>query len=86
MPNSRFVILAGLRTFLITSRDGAPDNQYRIRNRRVEFRSVAPSGPPNHDLPWRVLEPEEVQLHFALRTPVAEWLNKTLYQMQPRAA
>ena len=86
MPNSRFVILAGLRSFLITSRDGAPDNQYRIRNKRVEFRSVAPGGPPNPDLPWRVLQTHEVQLHFALRTPVADWLDKTLYKTQLRAA
>lgn len=86
MSNSKFIILAGLRSFLITSTDGAPDNQYRIRNKSVEFRSVAPGGPPNHDLSWRVLEPEEVRLHFALHTPVADWLDKTLYAMQPRAA
>lgn len=85
MPNSKFIILAGLRSFIITSTDGAPDNQYRIRNKQVEFRSVASSGPPNPDLPWRVLEPEEVRLHFALHTPVANWLDKTLYAAQTRA-
>lgn len=85
MPNSRLVILAGLRSFLISSRDGAPDNQYRIRNRHVEFRSVAPGGPPNHELPWRVLEPDEVQLHFALHTPVADWLDKTFYSEREAA-
>ncbi len=85
MPNNSFIILAGLKSFVITSGDGAPDNQYRIREKHVEFRSVMPNGPPSEKLVWRVLEPDEVQLHFALRTPVADWLNKTLYS-QARAA
>jgi hypothetical protein len=85
MSKNIVVILAGLKSFIITSQDGAPDNQYRIRDKHVEFRSVAPNGPPNSRLEWRVLEPEEVELHFALRTPVADWLDKTLYS-QARAA
>lgn len=85
MTNNHFIILAGLKSLMITSRDGAPDNQYRIREKHVEFRSVMPNGPPAARLTWRVLEPEEVQLHFALRTPVADWLDKTLYS-QIRAA
>jgi hypothetical protein len=85
MTNNTVIILAGLKSFIITSQDGAPDNQYRIRDKHVEFRSVAPNGPPNTKFVWRVLEPEEVKLHFALRTPVADWLDKTLYS-QARAA
>jgi hypothetical protein len=79
MRKNNFIILAGLKSFVITSRDGAPDNQYRIREKHVEFRSVMPNGPPATGLAWRVLEPEEVQLHFALKTPVADWLDRTLY-------
>lgn len=85
MSNNSVIILAGLKSFVIASSDGAPDNQYRIREKHVEFRSVMPNGPPSERLAWRVLEPEEVQLHFALRTPVADWLDKTLYS-QLRAA
>ena len=85
MPKNSLIILAGLKSFVITSQDGAPDNQYRIREKHVEFRSVMPEGPPVAKLGWRVLEPDEVQLHFALRTPVADWLDKTLYS-QARAA
>ena len=85
MQTNTFIILAGLKSFMITSGDGAPDNQYRIRDKQVEFRSVMPSGPPATRLLWRVLEPDEVELHFALQTPVADWLNKTLYS-QARAA
>ncbi|HET9790564.1 MAG TPA: hypothetical protein VJV96_14770 [Candidatus Angelobacter sp.] len=85
MPKNNLIILAGLKSFIITSHDGAPDNQYRIREKHVEFRSVMPNWPPPARLGWRVLEPDEVQLHFALRTPVADWLDKTLYS-QARAA
>ena len=77
--NPNLLILSGLRSLLITSNDGALDNQYRIRRRHVEFRSVAPGGPPNRDRNWRVLDEEELQLHFALHTPVAEWLEKNVY-------
>lgn len=85
MPNNSVIVLAGLKSFIITSSDGAPDNQYRIREKHVEFRSVMPNGPPAASLAWRVLEPAEVQLHFALRTPVADWLDKTLYSQAPAA-
>src|ERR1051326_7298800 len=58
MHKSQLIILAGLHSFLITSEDGLPDNQYRIRNQHVEFRSFAADGPPSTDRHWRVLEPE----------------------------
>ena len=86
MHRNQMIILAGLRSFVITSKDGLPDNQYRIRNQHVEFRSFAPDGPPSEERHWRVLEPDEVQLHFALRTPVADWLDKRLYSTRPMAA
>jgi len=28
---------------------------------------------------WRTLDGEEIKLHFALQTPVADWLDKNLY-------
>lgn len=86
MHRNQVIILAGLHSFIIASADGSPDNQYRIRNQHVEFRSFAPDGPPDAARPWRVLEPDEVQLHFSLHTPVADWLDKRLYSARPRAA
>jgi hypothetical protein len=86
MEKKAVIILAGLRSFIVTSGDGAPDNQYRIRGRHVEFRSLAPGGPPRPDRPWRTLDPAELQLHFALQTPVADWLDKTLYAPLRQAA
>lgn len=77
--NPSVIILSGLRSLLITSNDGAMDNQYRIRLQHVEFRTVAPEGPPISDRNWRVLDDDELQLHFALHTPVAEWLEKNVY-------
>jgi hypothetical protein len=79
LSNPNLLILSGLRSLLITSNDGALDNQYRIRRRHVEFRSVAPGGPPRSDRAWRSLDDDELQLHFALHTPVADWLEKNLY-------
>lgn len=76
-PN--LIILSGLRSLLITSNDGSLDNQYRIRQQHVEFRTLPPGGPPGSDRTWRVLNDDELQLHFALHTPVAEWLEKNVY-------
>lgn len=86
MLKKAVIILAGLKSLMITSSDGSPDNQYRIRGRHVEFRSLAPGGPPRPDHPWRVLDAEELRLHFVLHTPVADWLDKTLYAPRPQAA
>jgi hypothetical protein len=76
-PN--LIILSGLRSLLITSNDGSPDNQYRIRQQHVEFRTVAPRSRASSDRNWRVLDDDELQLHFALHTPVADWLEKNVY-------
>lgn len=86
MLKKAIIILAGLRSFVVTSNDGAPDNHYRIRGRHVEFRSVASDGPPSEDRAWRILDENELNLHFALRTPVAEWPDKTLYAQLRKAA
>jgi hypothetical protein len=85
MLKNKIIMLSGLKSFLVTSRDGAPDNQYRIRDRNVEFRSVAANGPPSTDRTWRILQPDEIDLHFALRTPVADWLDKALYATRKAA-
>lgn len=85
-PENSIIILSGLRSFVVIANAGAPENQYRIRNSHVEFRTVAPAGPPRDDHPWRVLTPDELELHFALHTPVAEWLDKTLYAQQRSVA
>jgi hypothetical protein len=35
MLKNRIIMLSGLKSFLITSKDGSPDNQYRIRDHQV---------------------------------------------------
>jgi hypothetical protein len=76
---NQWIVLSGLRSLRIASKDGGPCNEYRIQERSVEFR--ASDGQPNvHALgDWRALNSDEIQLHFTLKTPVAEWLDKTLY-------
>ncbi len=86
MLKNTVIMLAGLQSFVVTSSDGAPDNHYRIRDHHVEFRSVAQGGPPSESRAWRVLAEDELQLHFVLRTPVAQWLDKTLYAQEKNAA
>jgi hypothetical protein len=85
MLRNRIIMLSGLKSFLITSKDGAPDNQYRIRDHQVEFRSLDANGPPGPGRSWRVLEADEIELHFALETPVAAWLDKVLYGIKKAA-
>jgi hypothetical protein len=77
----QWIVLSGLRSLRITSRDGTPSNEYRIRENSVEFRTVDAKGKPysSNQGKWRVLDRDEIQLHFALRTPVANWLDKNLY-------
>ena len=77
----RLIVLAGLRSLRIASNDGAPANEYRIQQDAVEFRAVNADGRPyeHENGNWRVLDDSEILLHFSLQTPVAEWLDKTLY-------
>jgi hypothetical protein len=84
---NQWIVLSGLRSLRIASKDGGPCNEYRIQKHSVEFRSVAADGKPyaRESGTWRSLGGEEIQLHFALQTPVAEWLDKTLYSAAPTA-
>ena len=45
---------------------GGATNAYRIREYRVEFQTG--------DGTWRILEEEDLQLHFVLHTEVSKWL------------
>jgi hypothetical protein len=78
---NQWIVLSGLRSLRIASKDGGPCNEYRIQEQSVEFRAVDGDGEPytRESGAWRPLGGEEIQLHFALETPVAEWLDKTLY-------
>ena len=70
-------VLRGNQNFRIAGR-GFPTNEYRIANDSVEFRSLKVDGSvftPLND-GWRALDADEVELHFALRTPVAAWLDQ----------
>jgi hypothetical protein len=76
---NQWIVLSGLRNLRIASKDGGPCNEYRIQEQSVEFRAFD-GQPDSHALgAWRALNSEEIQLHFTLKTPVAEWLDKTLY-------
>ena len=80
MLRKPLIVLSGLRSLIIISNDGAPANEYRIQQHSIEFRTVAANGKPHRSASkWRVLNDDEIQLHYALRTPVADWLDKNLY-------
>jgi hypothetical protein len=80
MLRKLMIVLSGLRSLIIISNDGAPANEYRIEQRSVEFRTIAANGKLHASASkWRALNDDEIQLHFALRTPVADWLDKNLY-------
>ncbi|HMC29621.1 MAG TPA: hypothetical protein VKL99_02225 [Candidatus Angelobacter sp.] len=81
MFRKQWIVLSGLRSLRIASKDGAPGNEYRIKGNEVEFRAVDARGKPfeHANGKWRILQRDEIQLHFVLRTPVADWLDKTFY-------
>ena len=77
---NQWVVLSGLRSLRIASKDGGPSNEYRIQEQSVEFRALDEQGNPYSQMPlWRPLDKDEIKLHFDLQTPVAEWLDKNLY-------
>lgn len=77
---NQWVVLSGLHNLRVASKDGGPCNEYRIQDHSVEFRAVNEHRRPHsHPSKWRVLNDEEIKLHFVLQTPVAEWLDKNLY-------
>jgi hypothetical protein len=76
----QWIVLSGLRSLRIASKDGGPSNEYRIQEQSVEFRALDEQGNPYSQMPlWRPLDNDEIKLHFDLQTPVAEWLDKNLY-------
>lgn len=64
--------------------DDSRVDEYRIRGRHVEFRPRRPDGAalPEWGGQWRELSADDILLHLALHTPVAEWLMLRL----PKAA
>jgi hypothetical protein len=76
----QWIVLSGLRSLRIASKGGGSCTEYRIQDHSVEFRAVEDQGRSYSQSPkWRILDGEEIKLHFALQTPVAEWLDKNLY-------
>lgn len=65
------------RFTILADKDG-PVNQYRVRKRNLEFRTLDPHGERFHFGQWRKLTPDEITLHMNLNTAVAEWLNERL--------
>lgn len=68
----------------IPSQNGSPVNEYRIHEGQIEFRSLDPrnrllSKPAQG---WRSLGVGDIQLHFALKTVVAQWLIERLESMR----
>ena len=68
----------------IPSQNGSPVNEYRIHDGQIEFRSLDPR---NSQLSqpaegWRSLAVDDIQLHFALKTVVSQWLIERLESMR----
>ncbi len=55
---------------LVIADQGFPLNHYRVRDGKLEFRSIY------HDSlgRWRTLSVEDVLMHLVLKTEVATWL------------
>lgn len=64
----------------IPSENGSPINEYRINQGQIEFRSLNARGQPFslRSEGWRSLNAADIQLHFALKTAVAQWLIERL--------
>jgi hypothetical protein len=64
----------------IESVNGSPVNDYRIRDGRVEVRMLDPSGREyaGPESRWRMLDANEIQLHYALGTIVSKWMERRL--------
>jgi hypothetical protein len=54
----------------------SPANDYRIRDGEVEFRVIEPAS--HYASNWRRLDENDVQLHRALQTVVAKWIEERL--------
>lgn len=64
----------------IPSEHGSPVNEYRINDGQIEFRSLNSQNKPfsSQKEGWRSLDVADIQLHFALKTVVAQWLIERL--------
>lgn len=58
-----------MRLYLPTFRLEFPGtyNEYRIVDAQVQFRPERGA--------WRTLDPEDIRMHFTLKTPVASWIH-----------
>ena len=54
---------------------GGVTNAYRIRGNQIEFQV--------NDGLWRILDSDEVQLHFLLHTEVSKWLLRFQTEINP---
>lgn len=61
--------------------DGSRVDEYRVRERHVEFRARCPDGStlPDRGRDWRRLTAEDISMHLALRTVVGDWLMLRLF-------
>ena len=67
--------------------DDSRVDEYRIHGREVEFRARRPDGAPLPDRGngWRRLTSDDISLHLALHTVVAEWLTVRLLKKAAHA-
>jgi hypothetical protein len=56
---------------------GFPASHYRIHEGDLKFRAFTPNGESyqNNRSPWRRLTPNEIALHFRLKTIVGRWFQ-----------
>lgn len=64
--------------FVLSPIGGAPGNEYRIVDGRVEFRSFQEREKPRKVSTWRALGPNDILMHLSLNTEVGKWLMKRL--------
>jgi hypothetical protein len=70
------VLLTWPKHLRIASEHGPPGNEYRIRCGDVEFRTLNPAAGVQEKSEWKAVPPEDISVHFALNTPVAQWLGE----------
>jgi hypothetical protein len=70
------VLLTWPQHLRIASEYGTPGNEYRICHGDVEFRTLNQIGVCQDESDWKAVSPEDISMHFALNTPVAEWLGE----------
>jgi hypothetical protein len=60
--------------FVYAPLSGAPGNEYRIAEDRVQFRILIPGDSEPAKGPWHTLDRGDLLIHFSLRTAVHRWL------------